>query len=81
MKNHQNLKNEPSESEGQTSVSVIQRKSKSFDVTMLARGGPLFLMDLAFRIMSVRGPGLRDTSPPSRSNNTSPFPLTNVENL
>ena len=55
--------------------------SRSFDATILARRGPLFLMDLVFNTPSVRGPGLRDTSPPSNSNNISPLPLTKFENL
>ena len=32
-----------------TYCSVRQRKSRSFDVTVSARRGPLFLMDLAFQ--------------------------------
>ena len=42
---------------------------------------PLFLMDLAFRTPSVRGPGLRDTSLPSSSNNISPLLLTKIKKI
>ena len=57
------------------------RKSRSFEATISARSGPLFLTDLAFKIPSLSGPGLRDTSPPSSSNNISPLLLTMVENF
>ena len=60
---------------------VRQKKSRSFEATISARSGPLFLMDLAFSTPSVSGPGLRDTSPPNSSNNKSPFLLTIVENF
>ena len=43
--------------------------SRSSEAIILARSGPLFLMDLAFRILSVREAGLRDISCPSNSNN------------
>ena len=55
--------------------------SRSFDATILARRGPLFLTDLVFNTPSVRGPGLRDTSPPSNNKNISLLPLTEFENL
>ena len=55
--------------------------SRSFNATISARRGPLFLMDLVFTTPNVRGPGLRDTSPLSNSNNISPLPLTEFENL
>ena len=45
------------------------------------QGGPLFLTDLAFKTPNVNGPGLRDTSPPSSSNNISPRLLTMDENF
>ena len=48
-----------SESKGRTCVSVRQRMSRSFDATISARRGPLFLMDLIFNTPIVRGPGLR----------------------
>ena len=43
--------------------------------------GALFLIDLGFRTPSVRGPGLRDTSPLSSSNNKSSLLSTKVENF
>ena len=43
---------------------------------ILARSGPLFLTDLTFKTQSVSGPGLRNTSTPSSSNNISPLLLT-----
>ena len=70
-----------SESNGRMCVSVRHRRSRSYEATMSARRGPLFLTDLAFKTPSVNGPGLRDTSPPSNSNNMSPLPLTMVGNF
>ena len=70
-----------SESQGQTCVLVRQRMSRSFEATISASRGPLFLMDLVFNTHSVRGPGLREPSLPNNSNNISPLPLTKFENL
>ena len=55
--------------------------SRSFDATISARRGLLFLTDLVFTTPNVRGPGLRDTSPLNNSNNINPLSFTNFENL
>ena len=44
-------------------VSMKQKKSRSCDVTILTRSGPMFLTDLALSTPSIRGPGLKNTSP------------------
>ena len=62
-----------------TPLSVRQRKSRSIVATISARSGPLFLMDLIFSIPSVRGPGLRDTTPSSSNKNS--LLLTKLENF
>ena len=77
IRSHKNL----SESSGRTWVSVWQRKSRSFYVTISARSDPYSLQIWHSGTPSVRGTGLRDTPPPSRSNNITPLPLTKVENL
>ena len=65
-------------SKGRICVSVRQRK---YEATVSARSWSLFLTDLAFKTLSVNGPGLRDTSPPSRCNNISLSLLTMDENF